>query len=168
MVLGYKYRDFRHPRINILEETGIKPGDLVLDYGCGPGSYIEPTAELVGKSGMIYAIDLHPLAIQRARNIASRKKLNNLKTILSDCNTVLPDESIDLALLYDVYHDLSDPKGVLGEVHRVLKPAGILSFSDHHMKENEILLGVTSGGLFKFAKKGERTYSFVKAEPFLG
>jgi len=163
MSLGYKLRDSRLPRINILKEVGIKPGDSVLDYGCGPGSYIGPTAELVGKSGTIYALDIHPLAIQKARNIVIKNQLDNLKAILSDCNTELPDDSIDVVLLYDIYHDLSDPNEVLGELYRVLKPTGILSFSDHHMKENEILLRVTSGGLFELVKKGKRTYSFAKA-----
>ena len=37
MSVGYKFRDFFLPRINILEEVGIKQGFHVLDYGCGPG-----------------------------------------------------------------------------------------------------------------------------------
>jgi len=164
MSLGYKFRDFRLPRINILKEAEIEPGFSVLDYGCGPGSYIEPTAGLVGKSGRIYALDIHPLAIQKVQNITVKRRLENLETIQSDCKTGLPDDSIDIVLLYDTFHNLSDPNGVLAELHRVLKPNGILSFSDHHMKENEILSGVTSGGLFKLLKKGERTYSFTKAE----
>ena len=162
MSLGYKFRDFRLPRINILKETMIEPGFSVLDYGCGPGSYIEPTAELVGKSGRIYALDIHPLAIQKVRNIATRKRLENLETIQSDYKTGLPDGSIDVVLLYDTFHNLGDPNRVLGELHRVLKSNGILSFSDHHMKENEIMSGMTSGGLFKLLKKGERTYNFTK------
>jgi ubiquinone/menaquinone biosynthesis C-methylase UbiE len=119
---------------------------------------------LVGKSGRIYALDIHPLAIQKVRNIAIRRRLENLETIQSDCKTGLPDDSIDIVLLYDTFHDLSDPNGVLRELHRVLKPKGILSFSDHHMKENEIMSGITSEGLFKLLKKGERTYSFTRAE----
>ncbi len=63
MSLEYKIPNFRFPHIAILTEAGIKPEDSVLDYGCGPGSYLGPTAELVGKSGMIYALDIHPLAI---------------------------------------------------------------------------------------------------------
>jgi len=44
----------------------------------------------------------------------------------------------------------------------LLKPAGALSFRDHHMTEAEILSGVTRSGLFRLSKKGKRTYSFVK------
>ncbi len=67
-------------------------------------------------------------------------------------------------MLNDIFHDLSEPAKVLGELRRVLKSDGILSFTDHHMKEDQILAGVTNEGLFKLSKKGERTYTFVKVE----
>jgi ubiquinone/menaquinone biosynthesis C-methylase UbiE len=164
MSLSYKFRDFFSPRMNILRDVGIKPGFHVLDYGCGPGSYTVPLAELVGEIGKIYALDIHPLAIQRVQRIASKKQLANVETILSDCKTGLPDNSIDVILLYDVLHALSDSDGVLKELHRVLKPDGILSLSDHHMKEDEIVAKVTNRGLFKLSRKGKRTYSFMKEE----
>lgn len=74
MSFEFKVRDFFLPRMNILKEVGIKPGFHVLDYGCGPGSYIIPLAELVGKSGKIYALDIHPLAIQIVQVIEKRRK----------------------------------------------------------------------------------------------
>jgi ubiquinone/menaquinone biosynthesis C-methylase UbiE len=164
MAFGYKFRDLRLPRLNILKEVGIRPGFHVLDYGCGPGSYIIPLAELVGESGKIYALDIHPLAIQKVQEIASKKQLTNVETIHSDCKTGLLDNSLDVILLYDIFHNLSDPDGVLKELHRVLKPNGVLSFSDHHMKENEIVSQVTNNRLFRLLRKGARTYSFSKEE----
>jgi ubiquinone/menaquinone biosynthesis C-methylase UbiE len=148
--------------MNILKEVGIKPGFRVLDYGCGPGSYIIPLAELVGESGKVYALDIHPLAIRKVQDIASKKQLTNVKTILSDCKTGLPDNSLDVVLLYDIFHHLSEPDLILKELRRVLKLDGVLSFSDHHMKENEIISRVTNSGLFKLARKGQRTYTFLK------
>ncbi len=162
MALTYKFRDFLRPRHHILQELGLKPGDHVLDYGCGPGSYILPLAELVGKEGRVYALDLHPLAIQRVREISARKQLPNVRPVLSNCKTGLPDEGIDAVLLYDVLHDLDNPDEVLEELHRVLKPRGILSVSDHHMKGEAIEAKVTKRGLFSLSKKGERTYNFLK------
>lgn len=163
MSLIFAFQDLHLPRVNILREVGIQPGFRVLDYGCGPGSYIIPLAELVGESGKIYALDIHPLAIRKVRSIASKKQLANVETILSDCQTGLPDNSLDLVLLYDIFHDLSAPNKILEELHRVLKPEGILSFSDHHMKGNKIVSGVTNSGLFKLATKGKRTYTFSKS-----
>jgi len=164
MSVGYKFRDFFLPRINILEEVGIKQGFHVLDYGCGPGGYIIPLVKLVGESGKVYALDIHPLAVQKVRDIVSKRQLTNVETILSDCQTGLPDNSLDVVVLYDAFHHLSKPDVVLKEFCSVLKPDGILSFSDHHMKESEIVAAVTNGGLFKLLKKGQRTYTFSKKQ----
>lgn len=108
-------------------------------------------------------MDINPLAIQTVKKMAEKNRLTNVETILSSCKTGLPDDSIDVVLLYDTFHDITDPNGVLEELHRVLKPHGVLSFSDHHMKENDIVSEVTNRGLFKLLKKGVETHSFVKA-----
>jgi ubiquinone/menaquinone biosynthesis C-methylase UbiE len=162
MAWSYKLRDLRLPRRDILKEVGIKPGFHVLDYGCGPGSYIAPLAELVGGSGRVYALDIHPLAIQRVKGIASKKQLANVETILSDCETGLRDSSLDVVLLYDIFHHLGDPNKILKELHRVLKSDGVLSLSDHHLREDEIVSAVTNSGLFSVSQRNQRTYSFTK------
>ena len=162
MTLAFWVRDLLRPRMDVLKEAGIEPGFCVLDYGCGPGSYIVPLAQLVGASGEIYALDIHPLAVKKVRNKAARKAITNLKTIESDCNTGLPDNHVDVVLLYDTFHNLSRPDAVLRELHRVLISGGTLSFSDHHMNEQDILTGVTNTGLFKLSAKGKKTCSFSK------
>ena len=164
MSLSFIFRDIFLPRKNILAEVGIKPGFSILDYGCGSGSYTIPAAQLVGESGKVYSLDIHPLAVQQVQKVVAKKRLTNIETILSDCATTLPEESIDVTLLYDTLHALGDPDGVLAELHRVLKPNGILSFNDHHMKEeNEIMSKITDKGLFKLLRKGKRVYNFQKA-----
>ena len=163
MSFTYRVRDFFLPRIDVLKEVGIQRGFRVLDYGCGTGSYVLPLAGLVGSSGEIYALDKHPLAIKMVQSKASNRSLTNVRTIQSDCNTGLPDRSIDVALLYDTFHDLSQPNDVLQELHRILKPTGVLSLSDHHMKEADVLLKVTAGNLFKLSRRDRKTYSFEKA-----
>lgn len=163
MALSLKLRDFFMPRSVILQEAGLKPGYVVLDFGCGPGGYSVVAAEMVGDKGKVFALDIHPLAVQIVKEVASKKGLKNIETVNSDCATGLEDESVDVAFLYDTFHTLSQPGAVLKELHRVLKNDGILSFSDHHMKEDEIISGVTKAGLFKLSGKGSRkTYAFVK------
>ncbi len=162
MAVLFKIRDFFVPRIKVIREIGLKPGFQVLDYGCGPGGYILPVAESVGESGKVYALDIHPIAIQMVKNLIAKRNLKNIETIHSDCKTGLEDNSIDVVLLYDTFHDLENSDAILKEIHRILKPDGILSFNDHHMKKDEILKKFTSQGLFKLLKKGKRTYSFSK------
>ena len=109
------------PRRKVLREVREKPGFYLLDYGCGPGSYSLIAAELAGKEGKVYALDIHPLAVKRIQEKAEKKGLTNIKTILSDCETGLEKESVDVVLLYDVFHELSEPNLVLKELNRVLK-----------------------------------------------
>jgi ubiquinone/menaquinone biosynthesis C-methylase UbiE len=164
MSLMFKVRDLLLPRLDVLKEAGIRSGFFVLDFGCGPGGYIMPLIELVGPSGKVYALDIHPLAILEVKKIATRKGIETIETIESDCRTGLPDNSVDTVLLYDVFHKLVRPDEVLRELHRVLKAKGTLSFSDHHMKQEEVLTRVTGAGMFRFIRKGKKTYSFAKID----
>jgi ubiquinone/menaquinone biosynthesis C-methylase UbiE len=164
MTLIFRVRDFFRPPMDLLKEAAIEPGFCVLDYGCGPGSYLAPLAGLVGTTGEIYALDIHPLAVKQARKTAARKAIPNLKTIESDCNTGLPDNHVNVVLLYDTFHGLSRPDDVLRELHRVLRSDGTLSFSDHHMNEKDILAAVTQSGTFKLLVKGKKTYRFSKVD----
>ena len=164
MAFTFKIRDFFRPRRYVVKEAGIEEGFRVLDFGCGPGSYVKIVAGLVGISGRIYALDINPLAVQMVKKMAARDKLTNVETILSDSKTGLSDDSVDVVLLYDTFHDLTNADGVLEELHRVLKPKGILSFSDHHLKEDEIISRITNKGLFRLLGKGDKTHSFEKEE----
>jgi len=111
---------------------------------------------------MLYAVDSNIFAIKRVQNIALKKQLKNLVAIHSDCETGLKDDIIDVILLYDVLHLLNFPEKVLDELHRILKRDGILSVTDHHMKEEKIVSRITGNGLFRLEKSGRITYSFKK------
>jgi ubiquinone/menaquinone biosynthesis C-methylase UbiE len=162
MSLFFKLRDLALPREKILREAGIRQGFQVLDYGCGPGGYVQETSRLVGEAGRVYALDIHPLAVEHVQNLARKKRLANVETICSDCKTGLPDSSLDVILLYDVLHGLSDPQSILAELHRALKLNGALSVNDHHMDEDEIVSGIMQNQSFELAGFGEHTVSFRK------
>jgi len=136
----------------------------VLDYGCGSGGYLLPLARLVGGYAEIIALDVHPLALRRIRRIAAAHGLANAKTIQSDCATGLPNGCIDVVLLYDVFHGLAEPEAVLKDLHRVLRPGGILSFSDHYMRERDILARVSASGRFRHVARGRKTYTFARED----
>ena len=102
------------------------------------------------------------MAISKVRSLVSKRNLENVQTIRSDCHTDLQDNAIDLVLLYDTLHALERPGDVLEEIHRVLKPEGILSFSDHHMRPEEIVKRITGNGLFRFHHQGNKTFTFIK------
>jgi ubiquinone/menaquinone biosynthesis C-methylase UbiE len=156
----------------IMGEVEIQPGFRVLDYGYGKGSFTFAAAQRVGPEGKVSALDIHPQALEKVQNAALKKGLANIETIQTSCITQLASSSIDVVLFYYVLHWLTDPDCVLGELHRILKEGGILSFRDPYMKEDEILARVTSKGLFRLGRRGEKTYRFVRADrepgnPFL-
>jgi ubiquinone/menaquinone biosynthesis C-methylase UbiE len=161
MTMMFKVRDALRPRQPILQEARISRGDTVLDFGCGPGSYSLLAAKMVGVKGRVYALDMHALAVERVAQAALDRGLINLYTIQSDYRTGLLPGTVDVALLYDVFHSLSQPELILKELHRVLKPGGRLSVNDHHLQETQIITGITQSGLFQLAEKGPSTYSFL-------
>lgn len=162
MALEFKIRDYRHPRKEIIDKAELKPGFQVLDYGCGPGGYVLPVSQTIGSTGKLYALDVLPIAIGMVKQIMAKNKLTNVETILSQCDTGLKNEALDAVLLYDVFHGLEDQTAVLNGLHRVLKPNGLLSFSDHHMQEEDIVTRITASGQFKLQRKNQHTYSFIK------
>src|SRR5919107_1115448 len=144
MTLILRVRDLFRPPQKVLSEVGmIKPGTHVLDYGCGPGNYTIAAAELVGPSGKVYAVDIHPMAIRKVQNKANKKGLN-VQTILTDYDTQLPDSSVDAVLLFYVLHDFKNPDAIIKELSRVLKPRGVLLVIDHKL-ENEKVVSILSG-----------------------
>ena len=139
MSFFFKFRDFFSSPIKILEKIGIRSGWNVLDYGAGPGSYSIPSAQLVGPTGKVYAADIHTLAISQIQKNALMKGLKNIHSILTDCNTQLPDASIDVVLLFYVLHDFKNPDAILKEINRVLKPGGLLSIIDHKFDKDKVV-----------------------------
>jgi ubiquinone/menaquinone biosynthesis C-methylase UbiE len=109
--------------------AGVGTGDCVLDYGCGTGLSTIPAAEIVGPEGKVYALDIHPLAVETVANKARRKGLTNVQTIHSDVETGLPDGAVNRVLLFNVLPMVADPAALFRELHRVLKPDGTVAVS---------------------------------------
>ncbi|MFX0042640.1 MAG: class I SAM-dependent methyltransferase [Candidatus Hodarchaeota archaeon] len=162
MSFFFKIRDFFKSPMKKIDKTGVKSGDFILDYGCGPGSYTFVAAEKVGSNGKIFATDIHPLAIKKVNKKALKKGLKNIVVIETDCKTGLDNDSIDIIMCFDVLHDIKDKECILKEFHRVLKPDSRLSFDDHHMSENEIIGIITAQGLFQLVEKKKNFYNFSK------
>ena len=142
--LRHRLEDVRKP----LKKAGVKEGQTILDFGCGPGHYSIAAAKIVGTKGKIYALDIHPLAVQSVEKKAKKAGLTNITTILSDRGTGLPDQSIDIALAYDMISMVKDKQALAKELHRVLKPDGILSVLVEHIKVEDVLKILEQGNLF--------------------
>jgi ubiquinone/menaquinone biosynthesis C-methylase UbiE len=153
MALGYKLRDlFQNPRRS-LEKARLTEGMSVVDYGCGPGSFTIAAAEMIGEKGRLFAVDIHPLAISTVRQKASRKGLQNVETVLvQGYDTGIEASSVDRVLLIDTIHLIDDPDALFREIHRMLKPDGLLFMEKGHMAMPEQKSIVEKAGLFKITE----------------
>ncbi|MFW9884795.1 MAG: class I SAM-dependent methyltransferase [Candidatus Thorarchaeota archaeon] len=157
-----KFRErFRKPA-EFVSTLGISEGHKVLDYGCGVGSYTIPAARLVGESGKVYALDIHPIAIERVEKRARKEGLSNIVTIQSDLATGLPEGHLDFALLIDVFTWIDDKIALLKEIHRILKPLGKLVFLIDHASPEECKEIVGESGLFKLVLQEENVLRYEK------
>ena len=148
----------------LLNAAGLKPGQKVLEVGCGPGFFTIPAAKIVGDKGKVYALDVNPVAVETVRRKIMENNLKNVKIMLADASeTGLPDESIDVAFLFGVIHALKDVDAVMREMHRILKVKGILSVQKSWWSEKRLLDAVTKNNLFSFKEKNSRVFKFEKS-----
>ncbi|MFX1285073.1 MAG: class I SAM-dependent methyltransferase [Promethearchaeota archaeon] len=114
-----------------LENAGLRSGQKVLEVGCGPGFFTIPAARIVTETGKVYALDIHPLAIERVQTKISTEQITNVEPILASItSTGFPKESFDLAFLFGVPRIIRNDQffnETLIELHRILRPNGIIS-----------------------------------------
>ena len=108
----------------------LRPGMRLLDCGCGPGSITLGLAAVVAP-GQVLGIDRERRQVERARSLAADQGQANTCLILGDlCALPFPDASFDAVFAHNVLEHLGDPLNTLREMHRVLKPGGVVGVRD--------------------------------------
>ena len=105
----------------------IGEGQIVVDFGCGPGHAAVEFARRVGPGGHVHALDINAAFIERARAVAEEAGFGDRITahLLIDAGLPLPDASVDRIIARNTIIYVADPVETLGEFRRVLKPGGL-------------------------------------------
>ena len=127
--------------IEVLESIGIRKGQTVLDFGCGSGTYTIPAAKIVGEQGRVYALDKDNEALNELMQKAVSAGLKNIERMETSgkLEIELTDESVDVILLFDVFHSYyfpqaDDRRRLLSEIYRIMKHTAFVSVWPKHME----------------------------------
>ena len=117
----------------------VKAGDVVADIGAGSGYHTFRLADKVGAKGKVYAVDIQPEMLEIIKKRMKEKKIENVVPVRgTETDPKLPDGSIDMILLVDVYHEFSYPWEMTKAMVKALKPGGRMAFVEFRMEDEKV------------------------------
>lgn len=123
----------------LVSELPLNSGDVVADVGAGTGYLSWRIAQRVGRLGRVYAVDVQPEMVALCEKNMKSRGLENVETVLgSKIDPGLPDSTLDMALMVDVYHEFSHPFEMIQAIRQALKLGGHLVFVEYRGEDPDI------------------------------
>lgn len=120
--------------VDVIADVVLRPDSVVLDVGVGIGYFAIPLMQSLPESRVI-GLDVEPRMLeevaQRIEPLGLGERIRLLEGAIDQSVGVdLVDDSIDVALLVNLYHELDDRSVALGELRRLLRPGGMILVCD--------------------------------------
>ncbi|MEO1388729.1 MAG: class I SAM-dependent methyltransferase [Cyanobacteria bacterium J06634_6] len=138
----------------------LEKDDVVADIGAGLGYISFQLARWV-KEGKVVAVDVQPEMLALLEAERDKYKVGNIETVLgTEADPNLPEESIDMAVMFDAYHEFEYPAEMIAGIVKALKPGGqvvlaeyraenplVLIKKHHKMTQKQVKKELTAAGL---------------------
>lgn len=127
-----EWKSYFSPNQTLLS-IGLRRGMRLADLGCGYGTFTIPAAQLVGKKGSVYSIDIDRKMVEKVRKKARELKLTNVHARVGDILTIdekklrIPRQSLDIVLLANIIHGTRKKVHLLNSLRRILRPSGSIA-----------------------------------------
>ena len=143
-----------------VDALGLKSTDVVADIGAGLGYISFQLSDWV-RDGKVLAVDVQPEMIELLEAERDRFGVSNIETVLcTESDPNLPAESIDMAVMFDAYHEFAYPKEMMDGLVKALRPGGqivlaeyraenplVLIKKHHKMSQKQVKKELTAAGL---------------------
>lgn len=128
----------------VLDRIGIRRGERVLELGPGPGAFTVGAANRAGAEGRLIAVDIQLQMIAQVDRLVQGAGLTNVETHVAGAYSLpAADQSVDRAFLITVLPEIPDRGRALAELHRVLRPGGVLSITEEFYDPHYLFLPET-------------------------
>ena len=122
-------RDEEEHSEKLVEQLKVNPGEVIADIGAGTGYFTRRLAKKTGPRGEVLAVDIQPEMLDLLTNQMAAAGIKNVRPVLGTItDPKLPADSVDLALMVDVYHEFDHPWEMMLAITRALKPGGRVVF----------------------------------------
>ena len=154
---------FRPVEKGYIKGMGIRKGEVVVDYGCGPGRHVKIASEIVGERGKVYAVDIQRKAIEVVKGKIEKRRLKNVVPVLAEgYSSGIKDNVADKIYALDMFHSIKEPDIFLRELHRILKRNGTLIIEDGHQPRKRAKEKILSSKLWKIKEEKKK---YLKCVP---
>lgn len=123
----------------LVESLKLKPGMAVADIGAGSGVLTLMMAHEVGETGTVFAVDIQQEMLDRLSDKLNNLDVKNVQLVRGTAKSPkLEPESVDLAVMVDVYHEFEFPWEMLRELSSAMKPGGRIAFVEYRKEDPEV------------------------------
>jgi precorrin-6B methylase 2 len=123
----------------MIESLKLKPGMTVADIGAGSGVITLKMAAKVGETGKVYAVDIQQEMLDLLADKLSRLDVENVELVLcTNKSPKLPEASLDLAIMVDVYHELEYPYEAMLALSKCMKPGGRIVLVEFRKEDPDV------------------------------